>query len=98
MKHQVIGLEIWDKLLVIRNLSFCDPDFLKLDQILKEFFCVLSQLCVHELPFPLVETSLCSLSITFLLGDCERDLLVIKAVHVAGVFTLGSEVSCQCEK
>lgn len=86
-------------------------------------FCVLSQLCVHELPLPLAETFLCFLYVTFLqvwqqnclmntnprsasltrdakcvtcilmcethtLRDHKRDLLVIKAIHVAGVFTL----------
>lgn len=88
MKHQVIGLEIWDKLLIIRNLSFCDPYFLELDQILKKFFCVLSQPRVHKLPLPVARTSLRFLCVTFTLWDHKRDLLVIKAVHVEGVFTL----------
>lgn len=91
MKHQVIGLEIWDKLLVIRNLGFCNPYFLELAQILKKLFRILSKLCVQEPPTPVAKAPLL-LCVGFTLRHHKRDLLVIKAVHFAAVFTLLSEV------
>lgn len=83
MKHQVIRLEIWNKLFIVGFLGFCYPDLLELAQILKEILCVLCQLCVNKLPLSVTERSAWQfLHVRLILGYHERDLLVVKPVHV----------------
>lgn len=85
MKHQAIRLEIWDKLFVIRHLGFSNPDLLKLTEVLEEFFCVLGELRVDKLPFPVAQRPVvrCFLHVRLVTGwDHKWDLLVIESVHV----------------
>lgn len=94
MKHQAIRLEIWDKLLVIRHLGFCNPDLLQLTEVLEEFFCVLGEFCVDKFPFPVVQRPVVRwfLYMRLVTGwDHKWDLLVIESVHVIWVIG-GSDI------
>lgn len=82
MEYQVVGLEIRDKLFIIRNLSFSNPDLLKLTQVLKELFCVLVKLRVRKLPLPVtMGTDLTVRHWSARVRGHQGNLLVVEAIH-----------------
>lgn len=84
MKHQVIRLEIRDELFIVWHLSFSYPDLLQLTEVLKKFFCVLGEFCLHKLPLSVIQWSVVRwlLHARLVIGwDYKGDLLVIESVH-----------------
>lgn len=84
MEHQVV-LEIWNKLFIVRYLSFSYPYFLQPTEVLKQLFSVLSELTVQELPLPVTQwLAWWLLGIAFIGWDSKRNLLIVKTVHAVG--------------